>query len=1088
MGAEGQKTILLVDDEVIIVMAEKLALEKYGYKVITANSGEKAVTAVEKMPVIDLVLMDINLGAGMDGTEAAAIILRQRDLPVVFLSSHMEPGVVAKTEKITSYGYVVKNSSITVLDASIKMAFKLFEAKMIGKEKEKALRMSEERFRTIVANTPDHIIVQDHDLRYRLVVNPQLGLTEADMLGKTDWDILGKKEAENLIAIKRKVLDTGEPFHLKTSLQNSQGASEYFDGSFIPKFDPTGKPDGLIGYFRNVTERVQAERELRDVIEKNPLSIQIVNREGFTLKTNLAHTLLFGAVPPADFSIFNDSQLKQQGFGELIERIKNGEVVHFPVTRYNAHDSVPEVPDVPVWIRTVVFPISDSSGKPENFVFMHENITERKQAEEAQRDAETRYRLLFELSPDGIVIIDPATGRLQEFNETAHQQLGYTREEFARLGIPDLEVVETPEETRSHIARVMHEGRNDFETRHRTKQGDIRDIHVMAQYTEMLGRPIYHCIWRDITERKRMEAVLRESEERYRDLVENSQDLICTHDLEGKLLSVNEAAARLTGYPLKDLLAMNMADLLDSEVSRFFNVYLTRIKSAGRAHGLMRIRTASGEIRYWEYDNTMRSKGVAKPFVRGMAHDITERKRAEEEKKQIISLQRATIESTADGILVVDQSGKITDFNQRFARIWDIPDSVLAARDDMRALSFVLEQLLDPKEFLAKVNELYDTPEQESFDLLHFKDGRCFERYSRPQLISGKAVGRVWSFRDISERKRVESELQESEERYRTLVENASDIVYGTDKAGRFTFVNRAALTTTGFEESELIGKLYPSLIRPDMRKKAVKIFLHQIRKGMHNTYSEFPVFTKDGREIWLGQNIHLVMQNGQVTGFQAVSRDITERKQAEAEIKRQLAEKEILLREVHHRIKNNIASIGGLLTLHMQSVTNPEASIVLQDAMGRVNGMRILYDKLLLSEDYKDISVKHYLEDLIDTIIAMFSDHAKIKFEKRIADFHLDPKRLFPIGIIINELLTNIMKYAFTDKKAGQVKISMKNIKNHVTLSVQDNGIGLPEGFDIDKSNGFGLMLVKMLSQQLGGSFIMETHAGTRCKVEFDI
>ena len=212
------------------------------------------------------------------------------------------------------------------------------------------------------------------------------------------------------------------------------------------------------------------------------------------------------------------------------------------------------------------------------------------------------------------------------------------------------------------------------------------------------------------------------------------------------------------------------------------------------------------------------------------------------------------------------------------------------------------------------------------------------------------------------------------------------------------------------------------------------------------------------------------------------------ERKQADAEIKRQLAEKETLLKEVHHRIKNNIASIAGLLSLHAQSIANPEAAVVLQAAIGRVNSMRLLYDKLLFSEDYKDISVKNYLEDLIDTIIAIFPDNAKVKLDKRIADFHLDPKQLFPLGIIINEILTNKMKYAFIDKDTGLIKISLTNADNHVTLTIQDNGNELPAGFDVNESKGFGLMLVKMLSQQLGGSFAMGNHASTRCTVEFDI
>jgi two-component sensor histidine kinase len=215
---------------------------------------------------------------------------------------------------------------------------------------------------------------------------------------------------------------------------------------------------------------------------------------------------------------------------------------------------------------------------------------------------------------------------------------------------------------------------------------------------------------------------------------------------------------------------------------------------------------------------------------------------------------------------------------------------------------------------------------------------------------------------------------------------------------------------------------------------------------------------------------------------------DLTVRKRIEEEINRQLAEKGILLKEVHHRIKNNIASIGGLLSLQQQSITNPEAAAVLQDAIGRVDSMRILYDKLLLTESYKDISVKNYIESLVDTVVALFPDCAKVKIDKYIFDFQLEPKRLFPLGIIINELLTNTMKYAFTNRDSGVIKISLTHVDNHATLTIQDNGYGLPDGFDVNESKGFGLMLVKMLSQQLGGSFSMEKRAGTLCKVEFTI
>src|SRR6056297_4335055 len=151
MNNGNKKTVLLVEDEVIIAMMEKMEMEKYGYIVHHVTNGENAVQTILKEDFkIDLILMDIDLGSGIDGTQAAAEILKHKDIPIVFLSSHTEPEVVEKTEKITSYGYVVKNSGIVILDTSIKMAFKLFEAKMAHKQKEQSQRQSEKRYRAIV--------------------------------------------------------------------------------------------------------------------------------------------------------------------------------------------------------------------------------------------------------------------------------------------------------------------------------------------------------------------------------------------------------------------------------------------------------------------------------------------------------------------------------------------------------------------------------------------------------------------------------------------------------------------------------------------------------------------------------------------------------------------------------------------------------------------------------------------------------------------------------------------------------------------------------------------------------------------------
>ncbi|MFO7729514.1 MAG: sensor histidine kinase, partial [Spirochaetia bacterium] len=195
--------------------------------------------------------------------------------------------------------------------------------------------------------------------------------------------------------------------------------------------------------------------------------------------------------------------------------------------------------------------------------------------------------------------------------------------------------------------------------------------------------------------------------------------------------------------------------------------------------------------------------------------------------------------------------------------------------------------------------------------------------------------------------------------------------------------------------------------------------------------------------------------------------------------------------REIHHRIKNNISTIGSLLSMQIQSVSNEEALSVLQDAVGRVHSMSALYDKLLIPNDYSESSVKRYVEGLIDSLSELFFDKTKHSIDTRITDFNLPSRTLFPLGIIINELITNTMKYAFDGKTDGLIEVLLTKKENHITLTIQDNGFGLPKDFTLNGAKGFGLTLVKMLSDQLQGNYTIENRedsSGTISVLEFDM
>ncbi|MBU4268363.1 MAG: PAS domain S-box protein [Acidobacteria bacterium] len=1148
MSAEKQKTILLVDDEAIIAMSEKTALEKYGYNVITALSGEEAVTAVETTPAIDLILMDINLGAGLDGTEAATIILRQRDIPVVFLSSHMEPEVVEKTEKITSYGYVVKDSSITVLDASIKMAFKLFEAKINEREKEsqmeaalEALGESEARYRAFFNTSRDCAYITSAAGRW-LFMNESavelFGYSSREELKDVNIPDLYVHPQDRVKCIETTMKNKYNK-EFPVDLRRKDGAVIHALITEVPRYDGDGKLIGFQGTIRNITERKQVEtqraadlKELRESEQWNKL----------ILSTVLSGVMVIDAATRTIVEV-NDTTLKliglpkEQVIGSVCHRfVCPAEEKKCPVLDLGKEvDSSEKILLSAAGekerniIKTVV-PVRVQNRKYliESFV----DISERKQAEsqreaalEALREREEQQQLILATLPIAIFTspLDPeidaswASGDIEKVTGFTVDQYMAEKDFWRnRIHADDRERV---------LAAYRDPAASDeivLEYRWLCKDGNYKWFYDRAIKKRTRQGIQYFGMILDISERKEAEEAFLREKAFLDQLVESAPEAIVFGKNDGCILRINSEFCRLFGYKEKEVLGKNIDDLIASAEKKSEAFSVTQTVGKGEKFSLETVRQRKN-------GKPINVSLIGSPIIidgqqvatYGIYRDISDRKRAETIQHIQYEIANAMIKAeTLSGLLetVRNELSSLIDTTNFLLALYDEASGMFSApfeKDEKDAIpqwpakkSLTGLVIRQKHSMLLSKEQIRQMSEAGTIQLI---GSRAETWLGVPLLINEKVLGAivVQSYDKADaydpssvnimemiasqlsvyiERERAEDALRESEERYRALVENASDLVYKTDKTGIFTFVNRAAVLISGYEERELIGKQYTIVIHLDMRDQAIKLFGRQFVRRIQNTYFEYLLLTKDGREVWLGQNTQLIIKDGQVTGFQAVARDISERKQAEEEIKRQLAEKEILLKEVHHRIKNNIASIGGLISLRMQSVTNPEAMAILKDANSRVDSMRILYEKLLLTKDYADLSVKNYVESLSDSIVALFPDKAKVKLDRQIADFHLDAKQLFPLGIIINELLTNIMKYAFLNKDAGIIKISITNIDNHVTLAIQDNGSGLSAGFAINKAKGFGLTLVKMLSQQLGGSFSMGNHKGTRCKIEFDI
>jgi diguanylate cyclase (GGDEF)-like protein/PAS domain S-box-containing protein len=270
---------------------------------------------------------------------------------------------------------------------------------------------------------------------------------------------------------------------------------------------------------------------------------------------------------------------------------------------------------------------------------------------------------------------------------------------------------------------------------------------------------------------------------------------------------------------------------------------------------------------------------------------------ANSEMRNLISLLNATIESTADGILVVDGEGKTVSFNQKFIEMWRIPKQIEKSCDDDQALSFVLDQLENPAGFLRKVKELYAEPEKESYDVLKFKDGRIFERYSQPQKIEGKSVGRVWSFRDITARKRTEDALLESERKYRNLVANAPVGVYKTNLKGEFIFANDALARMLEFGSPEEL--MAGSVLSVYRNLEDRNVLLGELEKYGRVESFDLELLTRRG-------NVKSVLLNATLEKERSISGmivDMTGRKRAE----NALRESEEKYRSLVHSTEDSI-------------------------------------------------------------------------------------------------------------------------------------------------------------------------------------
>ncbi|MEG4496096.1 PAS domain S-box protein [Microcoleus sp. F10-C6] len=493
------------------------------------------------------------------------------------------------------------------------------------------------------------------------------------------------------------------------------------------------------------------------------------------------------------------------------------------------------------------------------------------------------------------IIATTPGGHILSLNQATCQLLGYSQKELLGKPVAELfQITESPEPGLELANLTAESSVRSVEKVYLSKQGkkiivQLSISTIRDSKGEVSGK-LY--VSQDITYSKRAERNLRRSEKKFRQLIETVNAAALIYHRR-QLRYVNSHTEAVTGYTREELLGLDLYDLIHPDFRETVKKWgkSSQPRSSAGSRYEVRILTKTGETR-WIEATVHLIKFERKGSILVTAFDISDRKLAELELETSLSLLQATIESTADGILAVDGGGKVLSFNRKFAEMWQLPDFLLDSRDNNQFLGFGINQLKYPEIFINRAKELSDSPAAESVDLIEFKDGRILERYSIPQRTGGKITGRVFSFRDVTERLQSEEKLRKSEERFHLLTRATNDAVWDFDLLKNEYWLSQEFEKLFGYKLNETQTIELESWwlnIHPEERERVKSSFNETMNSHAQCWSEEYSFRHADGGYVFVLDRGHIIRNaSGKAVRALGTMMDITQRKQAEEIIRYQ--------------------------------------------------------------------------------------------------------------------------------------------------------------------------------------------------------
>ena len=901
----------------------------------------------------------------------------------------------------------------------------------------------------------------------------------------------------------------------------------------IPYYNASGEQTEIFGVARDVSEQINNRQKLQQSEERFRLLAQNAD--------DIIYRLMFYPEPHYEFisdsceritgyapqDYYNDAQLgfktvhpddapKMQGSVELMQN-NSGKIF--------SHDAAPLIfrsyrkDRQLIWTETNNRPIIDNSGKVIGIEGISRDITERKSAEQEVVNSRESYRSLVDEHPDGIVIASP-DGLIAFVNKSV-LRITKINSESEIIGKSLTEFLTPEQQLRSNerMKKVASGAEVPFEIiQLLNTRGEILEMESRVMKYQYLGKPAFLVFLRDISAERKLhteqvrlqlaEEANRKLQQEIRDrikaerelsaaqknlrlLIDSSLDMICASDPDGYITEFNAAAQQAFGYSLSEVIGKHVTMLyvvpdernkvtrqLNEESGFFSGEVLNRRKDGSVFTAFLSASTLKDE-----QGNVIGSMGVSR--------DISAIKNSETELRLNEEKYRAIYSQAYVGIALVDKENeKFEQVNQRLCDILGFTMEELQTKtiEDLR-IKGDLSRLPSGKDFIRRGFERI-------FDEQRYRNAAGEEvifniTISLIKDENGQPLFFVYIYEDITPKRKAEEQIRIQAAKLNAVFESSSHMIWTMDREYKLTAFNNNQIKWL----KEVYG-LKPYIGMPMMsgsmistedynsfwKTKADLALAGETLK--FETLFESKKGVKYWREIYLNP---IRNERDEVVEISCIAHDITDQKQAEENIKQSLKEKEVLLKEVHHRVKNNLQVISSILNLQSSYVKDKKSLDLLLESQNRIKSMAFVHESLYQTKDFSNINFSSYVENITSNLVHSYSNPDN---PPRL-NLNLDPIQLnldtaIPCGLIINELISNALKYAFKDRKDGQLDVTVKTKGNGIQIVISDNGKGFPDNVDFRNTESLGLQLVVTLVDQINGKIELETKKGAKFTIDF--